>query len=613
MEGINAQAIATALEGKREGDAWRCKCPVHRGRSLIVSDKNGRVLVNCKNGCEQAAIIHELKRLGLWQSTDVQRPRNMEPEDRDTFGVAMSLLRAALRSGKRPLAYLKGRGINYVPPAALSLPSTDSARLLNRRRAAMVFPIQHQGRLVGVHLTWLNGAADQKAKLDNPRRMYGHAKGGYVQLSEIDPTGRLVVGEGTETTLSAMVLAKAAGVAALSAGGLAAVCLPECSEIIIAADNDKPGIKAAGELARRLRYEGKTVRVAIPAKEGWDWNDVVCKSSTPKKDWRRALERVEDGTDEPIAAFDEAAFLNLEFPTRDLLLAPWLPRPGLAMVHAPRGEGKTWFALAVGKAIANGEPLAEWKVQNSGRVLYIDGELPGAYLQERLRKLQASPPGRFNIICRDSFHLHKEMMPDLADEQGREQIDGIIKQCNPDLIILDSLSTLVRQGVENEAQSWAPLQGWLLGHRWQGRTILMIHHSGKSGQQRGTSKREDVLDTVIRLAKRPDLDEADSISTFELHFSKARDFAGKDAAPQVLRLTKQADSMAWTSEPMSSERERRIAEMRAQGIKQKDIAKEMHLTPGRVSQIVKKQQETDDVVIQGPWGKREKDDGGGDR
>ena len=31
------------------------------------------------------------------------------------------------------------------------------------------------------------------------------------------------------------------------------------------------------------------------------------------------------------------------------------------------------------------------------------------------------------------------------------------------------------------------------------KTVLFVHHSGKGGQQRGTSRREDVLDTVIAL------------------------------------------------------------------------------------------------------------------
>jgi hypothetical protein len=71
-----------------------------------------------------------------------------------------------------------------------------------------------------------------------------------------------------------------------------------------------------------------------------------------------------------------------------------------------------------------------------------------------------------------------------------------------DLIVLDNLSTLVRSGRENESESWLPVQEWALQLRKRGKSILFVHHAGKTGQQRGTSKKEDVLDTVISL-KRP--------------------------------------------------------------------------------------------------------------
>jgi putative DNA primase/helicase len=225
-----------------------------------------------------------------------------------------------------------------------------------------------------------------------------------------------------------------------------------------------------------------------------------------------------------------------------------------------------------------------------------------------LRKLKPSPPGMFHILCRDAYNLQKRSMPDLADDDGRDEIDRVIKGCNPDLIVLDSLSTLVRRGVENDAESWQPIQDWLLKHRWQGRTVLLVHHAGKAGQQRGTSKREDTLDTVIGLRKRIGGEEEDSgDSVFELEFTKARDFHGRDAEPLLLRLRMQDGMMVWSHEPIRSERDRRIQVMLKEGLKQKDIAKELDLSAARVNQIVKKLKREDNV-IKGPWQERNKQD-----
>jgi len=52
----------------------------------------------------------------------------------------------------------------------------------------------------------------------------------------------------------------------------------------------------------------------------------------------------------------------------------------------------------------------------------------------------------------------------------------------------------------------------------------------KRGQQRGTSRREDVLDTVIILRK-PENYSHDSGTCFEVHFEKNRGLYGENIKP----------------------------------------------------------------------------------
>ena len=184
-------------------------------------------------------------------------------------------------------------------------------------------------------------------------------------------------------------------------------------------------------------------------------------------------------------ALKEAKFMELKFPERKWLLHPWLPQGSLAMIYAPRGEGKTWFALAVAKAIARGQDLLGWRCRTRKRVLYVEGELPGRSVQWRLGKFRRSPDGMFHILCRDTYLLRRETMPDLGEAEGRLELNRIIDQCQPDVIIIDTISTMVRSGVENDAEVWAPIQQWLLDQRCQLRTVILMHHAGKSGQQRG--------------------------------------------------------------------------------------------------------------------------------
>jgi putative DNA primase/helicase len=68
-----------------------------------------------------------------------------------------------------------------------------------------------------------------------------------------------------------------------------------------------------------------------------------------------------------------------------------------------------------------------------------------------------------------------------------------------ELLVLDNLSSLTAVIRDNDAESWNPIQEWLLRLRRRGTSVLIVHHAGKGGEQRGTSRREDVLDTSISL------------------------------------------------------------------------------------------------------------------
>jgi putative DNA primase/helicase len=60
-------------------------------------------------------------------------------------------------------------------------------------------------------------------------------------------------------------------------------------------------------------------------------------------------------------------------------------------------------------------------------------------------------------------------------------------------ILVDNLSTLCPGVKENESDSWVPVQRWALAQRRAGKSVLFVHHAGKSGTQRETSRKEDVL------------------------------------------------------------------------------------------------------------------------
>jgi putative DNA primase/helicase len=174
-------------------------------------------------------------------------------------------------------------------------------------------------------------------------------------------------------------------------------------------------------------------------------------------------------------------------------------------------------------------------------------------------------------------------MPNLSTERGQRAIQPYVQEA--DLIVLDNLATLAPTGRENETSSWLPLQQWLLELRRQGKSVLMIHHSGKSGQQRGTSAKEDILDTVIAL-RRPDDYCASEGARFHVFFDKARAVCGDELRPFEARLVARGEGLAWVTQELKDVQQDRIKELDGLGMTVREIAEELGMSKSTVHRLL---------------------------
>jgi RecA-family ATPase len=274
------------------------------------------------------------------------------------------------------------------------------------------------------------------------------------------------------------------------------------------------------------------------------------------------------------------------------------------VIHAWRGLGKSWLALSIGYAVATGGKVLSWEAPEKRRVLFVDGELPARTLQTRLamivKSFEEEPlQDGFRILTPDLQTLG--LMPNISAQEGQAAIDEYANDA--DLIIVDNLSTLVRTGKENEGESWLPVQGWALRHRAQGRAILFVHHSGKSGQQRGASRREDVLDTVISL-KRPAEYKASEGARFELYFEKARNLTGEDTAPLEVALHSEDGRIQWKWKSAEGAIVERIAAMVGEGASRQEVQEELGLSRFQLARLVKAANEDREDKIVLPDGRK---------
>jgi putative DNA primase/helicase len=117
------------------------------------------------------------------------------------------------------------------------------------------------------------------------------------------------------------------------------------------------------------------------------------------------------------------------------------------------------------------------------------------------------------------------------------------------------------------------MQNLVLWLRRQGVSTLIVHHAGKNGGQRGTSRREDVMDSVIELRRPEGYDPAHG-ARFEVHFTKARGFMGADAAPLLASIaTDERGAVRWEHADVTAEGKAVALDMFANGAKAAEVEK----------------------------------------
>jgi putative DNA primase/helicase len=238
-------------------------------------------------------------------------------------------------------------------------------------------------------------------------------------------------------------------------------------------------------------------------------------------------------------------------------------------------------------AVAAGAAFLKWKAPKPRNVFYIDGEMPSRALQERLiaiavgcQAVPGIPDGNLRILPMDAQDLGTSI--NLADPSHQQAVERMLDDV--EFLVLDNLSTLVNGGRENDAESWIGMQGWLLRLRRKGMGVLLIHHAGRGENARGTSKREDILDTVIHL-KRPADYRVEEGARFEVHLTKARGIFGEEAAPFEARMEVRGGATSWTVRELNDVEAERVAEMTRDRMTTREIAEELGISKSKVNRI----------------------------
>lgn len=275
---IDAAAIVGRLQLKPSGrNCWQGNCPAcGYADALNLTEKDGKPLWHCHacgDGDAVAVFLHDPYQAPV---PLVHRGVTFRPDAHKAAFIREIWQQTLPAAGTVVEHYLAQRGlIGPIPPTLRYLPNClhtpTGKRFMAMVAAVTLWPSRGA---VAIHRTYLK--PDGSGKIEHPqaRMMLGHASGGAVRLASHGD--RLGIAEGIETALSVQQSASLPMWACLSTSGLQNVVVPDdVREVIICADNDPPGLKAAHTAAERLTALGKRVRISTPPQDETDFNDIL--------------------------------------------------------------------------------------------------------------------------------------------------------------------------------------------------------------------------------------------------------------------------------------------------------------------------------------------------
>jgi hypothetical protein len=261
----------------------------------------------------------------------------------------------------------------------------------------------------------------------------------------------------------------------------------------------------------------------------------------------------------------------------------WLAERSLWMVYGPRGVGKSLFLMSLSIALATGGKFLTWSVGTPAGVLYVDGEMTLANIQERACDLAgAGVPEQMYFLSSEMVFTTTGRDLSLRTIEARKAIERVLDG-TPEIkvLILDNISCLFGGISENKKEDWEPINAWLISLRHRGVSVILGHHAGKGGQQRGTSAREDSLNGVMALHFPPDYHPEEGCH-FQLHFEKTRGMHGP--AVQALDVKLESSGL-WTCAPIEASQKETAMAMLGYGMSPRDIADELKISKSYVYRL----------------------------
>jgi hypothetical protein len=215
--------------------------------------------------------------------------------------------------------------------------------------------------------------------------------------------------------------------------------------------------------------------------------------------------------------------------TLEYLIPDLMPSPGVVMIHGAGGDGKSMTAWTLAKHVARGLPFSirgDMVPVKQGKVLILNGDQSEVQVKQQMQDLDLNGNDPIRVVMGWDLNWYLRFVK-------------LIQKHQPALVIIDSITGCSRGSAfdENRKEFAGPMY-WLAnnnGRLFPACTILLVHHSNKSGGFRGTTAIRDAVDEVWSLRKPSEREQEEvGASTRIIRIEKSR--TGRGGAKLLLKM-----------------------------------------------------------------------------
>ena len=268
---------------------------------------------------------------------------------------------------------------------------------------------------------------------------------------------------------------------------------------------------------------------------------------------------------------------------------------GLTMIVAKPKAGKSWLMLQCAVDIAGGPAVNGVTALDHGPVLYGAFEEPAARTMARLRKL--APAGAWA----KNLHFVYDLLPFMGG--GAEQLTALVEQLRPRMVVLDTLTALIKGGGKRENDVFRSQYAEVSRVRKLAEdfhtAFVLVHHARKGMADTaiesvaGTGGIAAAVDTLWCLKRKPEGE-----ATLEV--------VGRESEETTLALRFDQEPFGWrflgddAAQLLNAERRQVLEVLREDGaLTPAQIAAELSKSRPAVRMLLKRMREDNQVRKQG--------------